>query len=183
MWKSSFSFFLNAKKSTNDPKRKRNSLKSAGYFAREKESWGNGPILRSEELWNWPTFAPRYSIVNIYGYICTGRVSVLVVLARKNGAVQQFTTRSRSFRFCSSPDRIKSESRKRIRECPPYVFQVLTPSSGLLDFAISMRPDYHRAIIDTVRYYGWKKIIYLYDSHDGKSPTFLMHFSFYNVPL
>ncbi|XP_076758865.1 glutamate receptor IB isoform X2 [Xylocopa sonorina] len=30
-----------------------------------------------------------------------------------------------------------------------------------------MRPDYHRAIIDTVRYYGWKKIIYLYDSHDG----------------
>lgn len=49
--------------------------------------------------------------------------------------------------------------------------QVLTPSSGLLDFAISMRPDYHRAIIDTVRYYGWKKIIYLYDSHDGKSFT------------
>lgn len=46
--------------------------------------------------------------------------------------------------------------------------QVLTPSSGFLDFAISMRPDYHRAIIDTVRHYGWKKIIYLYDSHDGK---------------
>ncbi|XP_020297391.1 glutamate receptor 1 isoform X10 [Pseudomyrmex gracilis] len=45
--------------------------------------------------------------------------------------------------------------------------KVLTPSSGLLDFAISMRPDYHRTIIDTVRYYGWKKIIYLYDSHDG----------------
>lgn len=101
MWKSSF--FLNAKRSTNDPKRKRNSLKSAGYFAREKESWRNGPILRSKELWNWPTFAPRYSIVNIYGYICTGGVSVLVVLARKNCAVQQFTTRPRSFRFCSSP--------------------------------------------------------------------------------
>jgi len=63
------------------------------------------------------------------------------------------------------------------------VIQVLTPSSGLLDFAISMRPDYHRAIIDTVRYYGWKKIIYLYDSHDGKSSLprgFLMHFSFYS---
>jgi hypothetical protein len=46
-----------------------------------------------------------------------------------------------------------------------------------------MRPDYHRAIIDTVRYYGWKKIIYLYDSHDGKSSLprgFLMHFSFYS---
>ena len=47
-------------------------------------------------------------------------------------------------------------------------FQVLTPSSGFLDYAISMRPDYHQAIIDVVRYYGWKKIIYLYDSHDGK---------------
>ncbi|KAF7384108.1 hypothetical protein HZH66_012358 [Vespula vulgaris] len=52
---------------------------------------------------------------------------------------------------------------------PWFPEKVLTPSSGLLDFAISMRPDYHRAIIDTVRYYGWKKIIYLYDSHDGES--------------
>lgn len=46
--------------------------------------------------------------------------------------------------------------------------QVLTPSSGFLDQAISMRPDYHEAIIDTIRHYGWEKIIYLYDSHDGK---------------
>ncbi|XP_066590291.1 glutamate receptor 1-like isoform X2 [Prorops nasuta] len=45
--------------------------------------------------------------------------------------------------------------------------KILTPSPGIKEFAISMRPDYHRAIIDTVRYYGWKKIIYLYDSHDG----------------
>ncbi|XP_043287148.1 glutamate receptor 1 isoform X2 [Venturia canescens] len=50
---------------------------------------------------------------------------------------------------------------------PWFPEKVLTPSSGLLDFAISMRPDYHRAIIDTVRHYGWRKIIYLYDSHDG----------------
>ncbi|XP_034938822.1 glutamate receptor 1-like isoform X2 [Chelonus insularis] len=50
---------------------------------------------------------------------------------------------------------------------PWFPEKVLTPSSGFLDFAISMRPDYHRAIIDTVRHYGWKKIIYLYDSHDG----------------
>ncbi|XP_046410710.1 glutamate receptor 1 isoform X1 [Neodiprion pinetum] len=50
---------------------------------------------------------------------------------------------------------------------PWFPEKVLTPSSGFLDYAISMRPDYHRAIIDTVRYYGWKKIIYLYDSHDG----------------
>lgn len=48
-----------------------------------------------------------------------------------------------------------------------HIKQVLAPSSGFLDFAISMRPEYHQAIIDTVKYYGWKKIIYLYDSNDG----------------
>ncbi|GFG28171.1 hypothetical protein Cfor_07823, partial [Coptotermes formosanus] len=50
---------------------------------------------------------------------------------------------------------------------PWFPEKVLTPSSGFLDYAISMRPDYHQAIIDVVRYYGWRKIIYLYDSHDG----------------
>jgi len=65
------------------------------------------------------------------------------------------------------------------RKCTGLLcIQVLTPSSGLLDFAISMRPDYHRAIIDTVRYYGWKKIIYLYDSHDGKSFTLRLSHAF-----
>lgn len=48
------------------------------------------------------------------------------------------------------------------------ILQVSAPSSGFLDYAISMRPDYHQAIIDTVKYYGWRRIIYLYDSHDGK---------------
>ncbi|KAG8291761.1 hypothetical protein J6590_053617 [Homalodisca vitripennis] len=53
--------------------------------------------------------------------------------------------------------------------------QVLAPSSGFLDYAISMRPDYHQAIIDTVRYYGWKRIIYLYDSHDASRCGCLLH--------
>jgi len=51
---------------------------------------------------------------------------------------------------------------------PWFPEKVLAPSSGSLDHAISMRPDYHKAIIDVIRYYGWRKIIYLYDSHDGK---------------
>ncbi|KAL7299265.1 hypothetical protein TKK_0007854 [Trichogramma kaykai] len=50
---------------------------------------------------------------------------------------------------------------------PWFPEKVLQPSSGSVDFAISMRPDYHHAIIDTIRHYGWKKIIYLYESHDG----------------
>ncbi|KAF4529000.1 hypothetical protein B566_EDAN017398 [Ephemera danica] len=50
---------------------------------------------------------------------------------------------------------------------PWFPEKVLAPSSGFLDHAVSMRPDYHRAIIDVIRYYGWRRIIYLYDSHDG----------------
>ncbi|XP_055686324.1 glutamate receptor 1-like isoform X1 [Lutzomyia longipalpis] len=50
---------------------------------------------------------------------------------------------------------------------PWFPEKVQSPSSGFLDFAISMRPNYHEAIIDTIRFYGWKKIIYVYDSHDG----------------
>lgn len=54
---------------------------------------------------------------------------------------------------------------------PWFPEKVLAPSSGFMDFALSMRPEYHKAIIDTVRYYGWKRIIYLYDSNDGEYQT------------
>lgn len=50
---------------------------------------------------------------------------------------------------------------------PVYFSKVLTPSSGLLDHALSMRPEYHQAVIDTINFYGWKKIIFIYESDDG----------------
>ncbi|RVE51008.1 hypothetical protein evm_004299 [Chilo suppressalis] len=50
---------------------------------------------------------------------------------------------------------------------PWFPEKVIPPSSGLIDHAVSMRPDYHRAIVDTIIHYGWKDIIYVYDSHDG----------------
>ncbi|XP_049886263.1 glutamate receptor 1-like [Pectinophora gossypiella] len=50
---------------------------------------------------------------------------------------------------------------------PWFPEKVIPPSSGLIDHAVSMRPDYHKAIVDTIVYYGWKEIIYMYDSHDG----------------
>ncbi|KAF7283419.1 hypothetical protein GWI33_000622 [Rhynchophorus ferrugineus] len=50
---------------------------------------------------------------------------------------------------------------------PWFPEKVVAPSSGFLDYATSMRPEYHQAIIDTVKYYGWRRIIYLYDSNDG----------------
>jgi len=37
-----------------------------------------------------------------------------------------------------------------------------------MDYALSLRPEYHQAILDVIAYYGWKNIIYIYDSHDGK---------------
>lgn len=70
----------------------------------------------------------------------------------------------------NADNRIKTELKSWHRNLSVCLiqFQVLTPSSGFLDFAISMRPDYHQAIIDTIRFYGWDKITYLYDSHDGE---------------
>jgi Receptor family ligand binding region len=65
---------------------------------------------------------------------------------------------------------------------PWFPEKVLAPSSGSLDHAISMRPDYHKAIIDVIRYYGWGKIIYLYDSHDGESVFCVCHFPFLSSP-
>nr|XP_018906951.1 PREDICTED: glutamate receptor 1-like [Bemisia tabaci] len=50
---------------------------------------------------------------------------------------------------------------------PWFPEKVLSPSSGSIDYAISMRPDYHQAIIDVIKHYGWRHIAYLYDSHDG----------------
>jgi len=39
--------------------------------------------------------------------------------------------------------------------------------SSMMDFATSMRPDFHRAVIDTISHYGWNDIIYLYHSYEG----------------
>ncbi|XP_049886195.1 glutamate receptor 1-like isoform X1 [Pectinophora gossypiella] len=50
---------------------------------------------------------------------------------------------------------------------PWFPEKVIPPSSGLIDYAVSMRPDYHKAVIDTITFYGWKNVIYIYDSHDG----------------
>lgn len=52
------------------------------------------------------------------------------------------------------------------------LWQVPVPTSGLMDYALSLRPEYHQAILDVITYYGWKNIIYIYDSHDGKFHPF-----------
>ncbi|VVC93753.1 unnamed protein product [Leptidea sinapis] len=39
-------------------------------------------------------------------------------------------------------------------------------SPGVEDFALSLRPDYHKAIMDIIIYYQWANVLYIYDSHD-----------------
>ncbi|OXA43767.1 Glutamate receptor 1 [Folsomia candida] len=43
--------------------------------------------------------------------------------------------------------------------------------SSMLDFATSMKPEFHRALIDTIHYYGWRSIIYLYCNMEASLPT------------
>ena len=40
--------------------------------------------------------------------------------------------------------------------------------STSLDYALSMRPEYHQAVLDIIRHYRWDDVIYLYDSEDGQ---------------
>ncbi|CAF4750645.1 unnamed protein product [Pieris macdunnoughi] len=47
------------------------------------------------------------------------------------------------------------------------LLQVIPKTSSGKDYALSLRPDYHRAIFDTIIFYGWTEVIYIYDSHDG----------------
>lgn len=49
---------------------------------------------------------------------------------------------------------------------PWFPEKVLNATSD--DYAISLWPDYHQAVIDMVTHYKWDKVIYIYDSHDGK---------------
>ncbi|GBP02895.1 Glutamate receptor 1 [Eumeta japonica] len=63
---------------------------------------------------------------------------------------------------------------------PWFPEKVIPPSSGLIDHALSLRPDYHRAVIDTITFYGWKNVIYVYDSHDGTLPNSLKSFIYAN---
>jgi hypothetical protein len=43
-------------------------------------------------------------------------------------------------------------------------------SSG---YIIHMRPTYEKAIVDVVRYYGWKRVSYVYDTNEGISKLVL----------
>lgn len=36
-----------------------------------------------------------------------------------------------------------------------------------MDFAIRMRPDLHQSILDTIDFYEWKNIIYMYSSNEA----------------
>ncbi|CAG0892960.1 unnamed protein product [Cyprideis torosa] len=49
---------------------------------------------------------------------------------------------------------------------PSFPEKIVSPSSRRMDFSLNVRPQYHAAILDVVQYYGWSKIIFIYDSDD-----------------
>lgn len=51
---------------------------------------------------------------------------------------------------------------------PGAPFAVTEPGS----YIIHMRPSYERAVVDVVRYYGWKQVSYVYDTNEGKKRSF-----------
>ncbi|XP_043243542.1 glutamate receptor 1-like isoform X2 [Amphibalanus amphitrite] len=49
----------------------------------------------------------------------------------------------------------------------PWFPQKVRQMSTSLDYALSMRPEYHQAVLDIINHYRWDDVIYLYDSEDG----------------
>ncbi|RWS08375.1 glutamate receptor 1-like protein, partial [Dinothrombium tinctorium] len=53
----------------------------------------------------------------------------------------------------------------------PFIHPGFSQTSNIrpANYSISMKPRYLPAIIDVIKFYEWKGIIYLYDSDDGKN--------------
>jgi len=50
---------------------------------------------------------------------------------------------------------------------PPNYFHEEKGNDEDVQYVTRIRPDMHRAIMDTIAHYGWKDIIYLYSSDEG----------------
>jgi len=48
------------------------------------------------------------------------------------------------------------------------VDEAIEKETHRMDFATRIRPDLHRAILDTIAHYGWKDVIYMYSTSEGK---------------
>lgn len=48
-------------------------------------------------------------------------------------------------------------------------FPVNVTNGSAAGYSVFMTPRYLTAVTDVIHFYGWKSIIYLYDSDDGKS--------------
>ncbi|XP_035709778.1 glutamate receptor 1 isoform X2 [Folsomia candida] len=55
--------------------------------------------------------------------------------------------------------------RKRLMD--RIVDEVLAREKKKVDFATRIRPDLHKALLDTIAHYGWTNIIYMYNTNEG----------------
>ncbi|KAK2715401.1 hypothetical protein QYM36_010124, partial [Artemia franciscana] len=50
---------------------------------------------------------------------------------------------------------------------PWYPQKIPLSPLGSLDYSLALRPDYYKAVMDVVHFYGWRRLIYIYESHEG----------------
>lgn len=48
------------------------------------------------------------------------------------------------------------------------VEEIVAKENARLDFVTTIRPDLHQAILDITAHYGWRNVIYLFHSNEGK---------------
>lgn len=67
----------------------------------------------------------------------------------------------------SSVEVVESYSRRfRMPFVSPGLSFTVDPEQP--NFEIYLRPDHTNAVIDMVKFYGWRRVHYLYDSNEGK---------------
>jgi hypothetical protein len=90
----------------------------------------------------------------------------------------ELTSENRSSRATRSPlindtfqrelDALESNATAQGELLEKLIKETVERERDKIDFATRIRPDLHRAILDTMSYYGWTNIIYMYTSNEGK---------------
>lgn len=71
--------------------------------------------------------------------------------------------------FESSASQIRSSSSNQERDHLYYHrYQSSSSSFGYGNFTFHLYPDFTRAIVETIKYYKWPNIIFLYNTDTGK---------------
>jgi len=71
--------------------------------------------------------------------------------------------------FQKELDALDSDMTARGQLLERLIEETVAKERDKTDFATRIRPDLHKALLDTMSHYGWTNIIYMYTSNEGKS--------------